>query len=403
MQRERGFSLIELMVAMVMTLIVSGAIYGLMASGQGAFQREPALIDRQQNIRVAMDLIVRDLENAGAGMSGSVTPTANVVPPLSQIFTTGLNGVGIAGAINAGQNSDVLEFFTADGSCPAFGVCAESTSTDLMLTGTHPLNGCMGRVATDSFFAYVSGPTNTPPMRSNAAASLLTPGIMFVSFQGDQNLPCTNSMGTGNALRVRLSTPAAPGINSGAACNVVAGSSPCMSLVRVSRVRYELAGENPNLPASFGPPNNALPLNPPCLWRSEYGRFNRDGTGNTGPNSPAGTNNPWEMVARGIDDLQIDYQAGSVPMVDFNPGPGTGPLTVPPVVPANPTNTDTVVRRVRVTLSARAIMPNERGGSRYATNAAGEPGRRGQLTTIVTPRPALATLAVESDATRNWR
>ena len=80
---ESGFSLIELLVAMVITLIVSGAIFGLMTAGQNAFRREPELAERQQNIRLAMDLITRDIANAGSGL-----------PPLSQVFTTGLSGFG---------------------------------------------------------------------------------------------------------------------------------------------------------------------------------------------------------------------------------------------------------------------------------------------------------------------
>ena len=76
MRKERGFSMVELMVAMTITLIVSGAIYGLLTSGSTAFRREPELADRQQNIRVAMDLISRDVYNAGASL-----------PTFSQVFT----------------------------------------------------------------------------------------------------------------------------------------------------------------------------------------------------------------------------------------------------------------------------------------------------------------------------
>jgi prepilin-type N-terminal cleavage/methylation domain-containing protein len=48
--REKGFSLIELMVAMVVTLIISGAVFQLVTAGQSAFKKEPAVADRQQNI-----------------------------------------------------------------------------------------------------------------------------------------------------------------------------------------------------------------------------------------------------------------------------------------------------------------------------------------------------------------
>ena len=45
---EAGFSMVELVVAMAVTLIVAGAIFGLMSAGQSAFRREPELMDRQQ-------------------------------------------------------------------------------------------------------------------------------------------------------------------------------------------------------------------------------------------------------------------------------------------------------------------------------------------------------------------
>jgi len=48
MRREKGFSLIELMIAMTVTLIVSGAIYGLLTAGSNAFRREPEIADRSR-------------------------------------------------------------------------------------------------------------------------------------------------------------------------------------------------------------------------------------------------------------------------------------------------------------------------------------------------------------------
>ena len=79
---QAGFSLVELMVAMVVTLIVSGAIYGLLAKGQSSMRREPELSDRQQNIRVAMDLIQRDVSTAGIG-----------IPAFVQVFSRSLDDV----------------------------------------------------------------------------------------------------------------------------------------------------------------------------------------------------------------------------------------------------------------------------------------------------------------------
>jgi len=87
---ESGFSLVELMVAMVITLIISGSIYGLLAAGQGAFRREPEMTERQQNIRTAMDLILRDVSAAGVGMSTfmqAFTPARDGTDTANAYFT----------------------------------------------------------------------------------------------------------------------------------------------------------------------------------------------------------------------------------------------------------------------------------------------------------------------------
>ena len=111
-RREPGFSLIELMVAMTVTLIITGAVFKLVTAGQTAFRREPALADRQQNIRVAIDLISQDLYRAGSGL-----------PEFAQALTDGLDGVGPAGS--GGADADELEIFAAE-ECPALQVCKVS-------------------------------------------------------------------------------------------------------------------------------------------------------------------------------------------------------------------------------------------------------------------------------------
>ena len=45
---QSGFSLIELIIAMAVTLAVTGAVYGLMSGGNNAFRREPELTERQR-------------------------------------------------------------------------------------------------------------------------------------------------------------------------------------------------------------------------------------------------------------------------------------------------------------------------------------------------------------------
>ena len=67
-ESERGFSLIEVLVSIMITLIVMGAVFGLLTKGQRSFQREPEVADLQQSARTALDLVTKDILQAGAGL-----------------------------------------------------------------------------------------------------------------------------------------------------------------------------------------------------------------------------------------------------------------------------------------------------------------------------------------------
>ena len=63
--RAKGFTLIELMIALVLSLFLLGAILLIFFSAQNSANRAEQLSRVQENIRFASDLIVRDVRNAG--------------------------------------------------------------------------------------------------------------------------------------------------------------------------------------------------------------------------------------------------------------------------------------------------------------------------------------------------
>ena len=67
-ESERGFSLIEVLISILITLIVMGAVFGLLTRGQRSFQREPEVADLQQSARTALDLVAKDILQGGAGL-----------------------------------------------------------------------------------------------------------------------------------------------------------------------------------------------------------------------------------------------------------------------------------------------------------------------------------------------
>lgn len=65
---SRGFSLVEALVAMTLTLMVTGAGLALVAPASRASSAQPEVMDVQQRARVAAEMIARDVATAGAGM-----------------------------------------------------------------------------------------------------------------------------------------------------------------------------------------------------------------------------------------------------------------------------------------------------------------------------------------------
>lgn len=66
-QKERGFSILELLVAMTIFLIVIGAVYGVLNLAQQSRSVTNQQVQLSKNVRVALNLLGRDTYNAGLG------------------------------------------------------------------------------------------------------------------------------------------------------------------------------------------------------------------------------------------------------------------------------------------------------------------------------------------------
>jgi type II secretory pathway pseudopilin PulG len=74
MKRENGFSLIELMVSMAVTIVVLGAATTALLQAQKATQAIAMQANTQENLRAGMHFLVRDIAQAGEGIpQGGIT------------------------------------------------------------------------------------------------------------------------------------------------------------------------------------------------------------------------------------------------------------------------------------------------------------------------------------------
>lgn len=74
-----GFSLVELMVAMVLGLLLSGAAISLFITARESYRTNEALARLQETGRYAFEILARSLREAGGIPCGSNLPTANVL------------------------------------------------------------------------------------------------------------------------------------------------------------------------------------------------------------------------------------------------------------------------------------------------------------------------------------
>src|SRR2546430_7934205 len=64
-ERQHGFTLVELLVALGIFLVITGAAFSLLGTSQKHYQTESQLLTSFQEARLGLDQIVRDVNDAG--------------------------------------------------------------------------------------------------------------------------------------------------------------------------------------------------------------------------------------------------------------------------------------------------------------------------------------------------
>ena len=72
--RQRGFTLLELMIATSVGVIVTGSVFFVMTNQTETNRQTQELIEAQQNVRRAMVSISSDINRAGFGMAAVPHP-----------------------------------------------------------------------------------------------------------------------------------------------------------------------------------------------------------------------------------------------------------------------------------------------------------------------------------------
>lgn len=364
---ENGFSLIELLIAMTITLIVSGAIYGLMTAGQNAFRREPELAERQQNIRLAMDMIVRDLANAGTGL-----------PPLTQVFTQGLGDWAASPPGPSGAaHSDDLEVLTVSG------------------RDSEPV--CMGAS---------NGSVNEVSLVRRSTLPILPGTLVFLVHTSDLAVPPDGTPAVHDDMWTVRRLSAAPFNRQGPLGPLT--WSECLSTGTADHLVLTFAPD-PAYPENAASLCTNAPVAPfgnltatPCsqkqITRVVFGRQVRyqvrtDPTDGVPVLQRISSEDPTpQVLARGIEELQVAYTQFTAPATWLDAAPDVAePAAESWTAASGAGKFGTIVNQVRITLTSRSEAQRIQGATNRADGT--DPRIRGSLTSTVSPRAALLNVA----------
>jgi len=105
---SKGLSLVELLVALVVSMILVAAVYRTFMSQQKTYMVQEQVVDMQQNVRSAISRMMREIRMAGFGNVPTLLPAPFGAKTLSNVITSGTPTGGLT-VITVGGTTTIAE------------------------------------------------------------------------------------------------------------------------------------------------------------------------------------------------------------------------------------------------------------------------------------------------------
>ena len=127
--KQQGFSLVELLIAMAISIIVGMAGYVIFSSSNWSYKVQEDVSEVQQNVRVAMDRLAKDIRTAGFGLPD---------PPFSLTIGTGTftSPITVTNSTTAPDTITILGIGYEAGTLQSTGGCTNGSGTNLICMNT---------------------------------------------------------------------------------------------------------------------------------------------------------------------------------------------------------------------------------------------------------------------------
>jgi prepilin-type N-terminal cleavage/methylation domain-containing protein len=117
LKTKKGVTLIELLIALVMSSILIAALYRVFISQQRTYTVQEQVVDMQQNARVGINRMMSEVRMAGFGNVGDVLDLVGGVNGFTQAITPGSNTITIVGGFKQirRDNGSLISISSASG------------------------------------------------------------------------------------------------------------------------------------------------------------------------------------------------------------------------------------------------------------------------------------------------
>jgi prepilin-type N-terminal cleavage/methylation domain-containing protein len=232
-----GFTLIELLIVMGMLGIVLTAVYSLYLTHQRAAYTQDEVVEVQQNVRIAMDSITRDIRNAG-----TLIPRTDIPSTVSNVENSSVG--------NAGPNSITLNMASSQEGYAW-------VTTDLNLTGP-----------TSDFSLNVDSTTSLGNFNTGDIVRIMRPELMSEATGSAGSLYSVSGISTSPVPLMNLHYMSGSGIQPDTSTPFKRGD--VIAMVTSAAPGYV----NPNTAVYSLAAGGSCPLGQTCIIRSENGVSN---------------------------------------------------------------------------------------------------------------------------------
>ncbi len=139
---SRGVTLIELLIALVISTVLIAALYRIFISHQTSHARQEQVTDMQQNVRGGINQMIREIRMAGFGGKGNNAPGSNDIINIYKNVNGFANVVVPAhNVVVDGITHDQITVLAAYDSVSTLAAPANPGDTSITIKGSAPFNG----------------------------------------------------------------------------------------------------------------------------------------------------------------------------------------------------------------------------------------------------------------------